>query len=71
MSTFAPTATLRIVDVFASRAAAASSPSRRQDVPAHDDREAMHREAERLARQRAQAERARDNAAARHPLALR
>jgi hypothetical protein len=70
MSTFAPTATLRIVDVFASRAAAASSPSRRQEVPAHD-REAMRREAERLARQRAQAERARDNAAARHPLALR
>jgi hypothetical protein len=70
MSTFAPTATLRIVDVFASRAAAASSPSRRQDAPAHG-LEAMRREAERLARQRAQAERARDNAAARHPLALR
>lgn len=70
MSAFAPTAVPQAFPLFASRAAAASSQGRRQETPVQD-REALRREAERVARQRAQAERARDNAAARHPLALR
>jgi hypothetical protein len=70
MSAFAPTVVPQVFQLFAPRTAAASSPSRRPAAPVHD-REALRREAERVARQRAQAERARDNAAARHPLALR
>ncbi len=70
MSAFAPTAVPQTFRLFAPRIAAASSPSRRPEATVHD-REALRREAERMARQRAQAERARDNTAARHPLALR
>lgn len=70
MSAYAPTTAPRVLDVLAPRAAAASAPRRRPDA-AVPDREALRREAERAAWQQAQAERARDNAAARHPLALR
>ena len=70
MSAFAPTAVPQTFRLFAPRATAAASTSRRQDAPVNN-REALRQEAERAARQRAQAERARDNAAARHPLTLR
>jgi hypothetical protein len=53
------------------RAAATAADRRRPTTPSQADREARRREFERAERQRAQAERVRDNAAARHPLALR
>lgn len=69
MSAFAPTAVPQVHHFLAPRTVAADA--RRQPVVPAREQEALRREAERIARQRAQAERARDNAAARHPLALR
>lgn len=70
MSAFAPTAVPQVRHLLAPRTVAASIPGRRPEAPT-TSHEARRREAERITRQRAQAERARDNAAARHPLALR
>ena len=70
MSAFAPVAVTE-VRLFTPRATAATpSTERRRGAPV-PDREALRREAERAAQRRAQAERTRDNTAARHPLALR
>lgn len=70
MSTVAPTAVPQVRHLLAPRMVATTAPGRRPEAPA-TSREEQRREAERVARQQAQAERARDNAAARHPLALR
>ena len=77
MSAYAPaarTAAPRPADI---PRAAARSTVRRPAAPAapaapsRPDREALRREHERAERARAQAERMRDNLAARHPLSLR
>lgn len=52
-------------------ATATSAAARRPVAQSPRDREGQRREIERAARQRAQAERVRDNLAARHPLSLR
>lgn len=52
-------------------AAARRQPATPRSADRRADREALRREIERAERRRAQAERVRDNQAARHPLALR
>ncbi|MFI2487768.1 hypothetical protein ACH47X_12695 [Promicromonospora kroppenstedtii] len=74
MSAFAPTALPQVYSFLTPRTVATAA-GRQPVAPARERGsrrdEALRREAERAARERVQAERARDNAAARHPLALR
>lgn len=69
MTTYAPAVRAAVPQSLYRAAAASSATGKPAERPA--DREARRREMERAERQRAHAERVRDNLAARHPLALR
>jgi hypothetical protein len=71
MSAYAPTIRTAVPQSVAISRAAATAVDRKPTTPSRVDREAQRREIARAERQRAQAERVRDNSAARHPLALR
>ncbi|WP_369369714.1 hypothetical protein AB1046_12935 [Promicromonospora sp. Populi] len=71
MSVYAPAARSVFPQSVELRRTAPSAAARRPVAQSPRDREAQRREIERAARQRAQAERVRDNLAARHPLSLR
>lgn len=71
MSAYAPAARTALPQSARTSRAATPVATRQPTPPRHPDRAAQRREIERAERQRAQAERVRDNMAARHPLALR
>jgi len=71
MSAYAPTIRTVVPQSVAIPRAAATAVGRKPTTPSQVDREAQRREIARAERQRAHAERARDNSAARHPLSLR
>lgn len=71
MSVYAPTVRTAVPQPFGGLRIAAPARVRRPAAPSQTDPEAQRREIERAERQRAQAERVRDNMAARHPLSLR
>ncbi|GAA4686577.1 hypothetical protein APR04_003302 [Promicromonospora umidemergens] len=71
MSAYAPAVRTAVPQPVGVPVAAAAAARRRSAAPGAGDRAAQRREIERAERQRAQADRVRDNQAARHPLALR
>lgn len=71
MSVYAPTIRTAVPQPFGIPQAAAPARVRQPAAPRQTDPEAQRREIERAERRRAQAERVRDNMAARHPLSLR
>ena len=71
MSVYAPTTRSVFPQSVELRRTASSAATRPPVEQSPRDREAQRREIEQAARQRAQAERVRDNLAARHPLSLR
>jgi hypothetical protein len=71
MSAYVPTARTAVPQPLGIPRAATSARVRQPATPRRPDPEAQRREIERVERQRAQAERVRDNMAARHPLSLR
>jgi hypothetical protein len=71
MSVYAPSVRTAVPQPLGISRAAAPARVRPAATPRRGDQEAQRREIERAERQRAQAERVRDNMAARHPLALR
>ena len=71
MSAYAPAVRTAVPQPIGVPVAAAATARRRSAAPSAGDRAAQRREIERAERQRAQADRVRDNLAARHPLALR
>jgi hypothetical protein len=71
MSAYAPAVRTALPQPVGIPVAAASAARRRPAATSPDGRAAQRREVERADRQRAQAERVRDNMAAHHPLALR
>jgi hypothetical protein len=71
MTTYAPAVRTVASQPIGVPVAAASTTRRRPVAPSPADRAEQRREIERAERQRAHAERVRDNMAARHPLSLR
>ena len=71
MSVYAPAVRTTVPQPLRIPRAAAPASVRQPAAPRQTDPEAQRREIERVERQRAQAERVRDNMAARHPLSLR
>ncbi|MGI5188106.1 hypothetical protein ACQEVI_08170 [Promicromonospora sp. CA-289599] len=71
MSVYAPAVRTTVPQRLGMLRAAAPARVRQPAAPRQTDSEAQRREIERAERQRAHAERVRDNMAARHPLALR
>jgi hypothetical protein len=71
MSVYVPTIRTTVPQTLGVPLAAAPAQVRQPAARRQSDPEAQRREIERVERQRAQAERVRDNLAARHPLSLR
>ncbi|MFD6142110.1 hypothetical protein [Promicromonospora sp. NPDC060271] len=71
MSAYAPAVRTTVPQPFGGLRAAAPAEAGRPAAQRQTEPEAQRREIERAERQRAQAERVRDNLAARHPLSLR
>ncbi|MDR7383988.1 hypothetical protein [Promicromonospora iranensis] len=71
MSVYTPAVRTGVVQPFGIPLPTAAARVQQPATPRRPDPEARRREIERAERQRAQAERVRDNTAARHPLSLR